>query len=47
LSSYDGVQVVCHAEGIMLTAYRNRNFKGLRRRLGRKRSTRPFVSYSH
>jgi hypothetical protein len=30
LSPYEGVQVVCSPDGGILTAYRNRNFRGLR-----------------
>ena len=30
LSRFSGVQVVCSHRGIVLTAYRNRNFRGLR-----------------
>ena len=29
LSLYDGIQVVCAPEGTILTAYRNRDFRGL------------------
>lgn len=31
LSPYEGIQVVCTPGGIILTAYRNRDFRGLRR----------------
>jgi hypothetical protein len=30
LSPYEGIQVVCSADGGIITAYRNRNFKKLR-----------------
>lgn len=30
LSPFDGVQVVCSPDGVVLTAYRNRDFRGLR-----------------
>jgi hypothetical protein len=30
LSPYEGVQVVCTPDGIILTAYRNRDFRALR-----------------
>lgn len=32
LADYEGVQVVCAPDGAILTAYRNRNFRGLRPR---------------
>ncbi len=31
LSAYEGIQVVCSPGGLVLTAYRNRDFRGLRR----------------
>lgn len=37
LSEYDGIQVVCSRDGAVLTAYRNRDFRGLRTGLGRGR----------
>ena len=37
LSSCDGVQVVCNKDGTVLTAYRNRDLRGLR---PRRRSNR-------
>jgi hypothetical protein len=40
LSRYEGVQVVCSTEGAILTVYRNRDFRGLRPRHGRRRSRR-------
>ena len=30
LSRYEGVQIVCAPDGTILTAYRNRDFRGLR-----------------
>ena len=30
LSGYDGLQIVCTHDGTILTAYRNRDFRGLR-----------------
>lgn len=36
LSRYEGVQVVCSREGVVLTVYRNRDFRGLRPRAGRR-----------
>lgn len=36
LARYEGVQVVCSPEGAILTVYRNRNFRGLRPRRGRR-----------
>ncbi|HZH14080.1 MAG TPA: DUF4258 domain-containing protein [Archangium sp.] len=38
LSRYEGVQVVCTSAGTILTAYRNRDFRGLRPALGRGRA---------
>lgn len=32
LSPYEGVQVVCSSDGAVITAYRNRDFRGLRPR---------------
>ena len=32
LSEYEGVQVVCACDGEIMTAYRNRDFRGLRPR---------------
>ena len=44
LSAYEGVQVVCSPEGVVLTVYRNSNFRGLRpRRKRRSRRTRTAV----
>lgn len=40
LSRYEGIQVVCSPEGVILTVYRNRNFRGLRPRSSRRRSHR-------
>lgn len=40
LSRYEGVQVVCSVGGTILTVYRNRDFRGLRPRHGRRRSNR-------
>jgi len=37
LSDCEGVQVVCSMEGVVLTAYRNQSFRGLRSGLGRGR----------
>jgi hypothetical protein len=37
---YEGVQVVCSPEGAVLTVYRNRDFRGLRPRHGRRRAHR-------
>lgn len=37
LSTCKGVQVVCSTEGIVLTVYRNHDFRGLRGGLGRGR----------
>lgn len=37
LSECEGVQVICSMDGIVLTVYRNRNFRGLRTGLGRGR----------
>jgi hypothetical protein len=37
LSAHEGVQVVCAPNGAILTVYRNRDFRGLRPALGRKR----------
>lgn len=36
LNSLDGMQVVCSEEGAVITAYRNRDFRGLK---NRRRST--------
>jgi len=36
LARYEGVQVVCAGDGLVLTIYRNRDFRGLRPR-GRSR----------
>ena len=39
LTSYEGLQVVCSHDGTILTAYRNRDFRGLRpRRPSRSRA---------
>lgn len=35
LSHYEGIQVVCAPDGTILTAYRNRDFRGLRPRCRR------------
>jgi len=40
LARYEGVQVVCSPEGVILTAYRNRDFSSLRVRRGRRRAHR-------
>ena len=32
LSQYEGIQIVCAHDGTILTAYRNRDFRGLRPR---------------
>lgn len=40
LSAYEGVMVVCGLDGQVLTTYRNRCFRGLRRNLGRGRYRR-------
>ena len=40
LAEYDGVQVVCSSEGIVITTYRNRDFSGLRPRRKSARSRR-------
>jgi hypothetical protein len=40
LSRYEGIQVVCSADGSVLTVYRNRNFRGLRPSHGRVRRQR-------
>lgn len=37
LTAHDGVQVVCTGSGVILTAYRNRNFRRLRPRRRRRR----------
>jgi hypothetical protein len=39
LAMYEGVQVVCGSDGAVLTAYRNRDFRGLRPRRCRLRRT--------
>jgi hypothetical protein len=36
LSEYEGVHVVCSADGAVLTVYRNRDFRGLRSRRHRR-----------
>lgn len=36
LSKYEGVQVVCSRDGAIVTVYRNRNFRSLRPRRGRR-----------
>jgi len=38
LSRYEGIQVVCMPYGTVLTAYRNRDFRGLRPRRRRRRA---------
>jgi hypothetical protein len=38
LSRYEGVQVVCSTDGIILTIYRNNDFRPLRRRGARRRT---------
>lgn len=35
LSAYEGVHVVCHESGLVLTVYRNRDLRGLRPRFRR------------
>ena len=37
LSPYEGIQVVCAGSDVVVTAYRNRDFSGLRPRIPRKR----------
>ena len=37
ISYCEGVQVVCSMDGVVLTAYRNQSFRGLRTGLGRGR----------
>ena len=37
LSDFEGVQVVCKPDGMILTVYRNRDFRGLRPRRWRAR----------
>jgi hypothetical protein len=41
LSHFDGVQVVVSLEGVVITVYRNRDFRQLRAGLGRGRYPRP------
>ena len=36
LSRFEGVQVVCSPDGAVLTVYRNKDFRGLRPRGGRR-----------
>ena len=38
LGRYEGVQVVCSAEGTIITVYRNSDFRGLRPRHCRRRA---------
>jgi hypothetical protein len=40
LARYEGVQVVCSPEGVVLTVYRNRDFSGLRVRQRRRHTQR-------
>jgi hypothetical protein len=40
LSGFAGVQVVCSPDGTVCTVYRNRNFRRLRRGLGRRGNNR-------
>lgn len=40
LSDCEGIQVVCSLDDVVLTVYRNRNFRGLRTGLGRGRFRR-------
>jgi hypothetical protein len=40
LTACDGIQVVCALDGVVLTVYRNRNFRGLRSGMGRGRNRR-------
>jgi len=40
LSAFDGIQVVCTLDGVVLTVYRNKNFRGLRAGLCRGRFNR-------
>lgn len=35
LGAFEGVQVVCSRDGAVITVYRNRDFKGLKPKLGR------------
>jgi len=37
LSNYSGLQVVCSTDAVVLTAYRNKDFRMLRRNCGRGR----------
>lgn len=39
LADYEGIHVVCSTEGVILTTYRNRDFRGLRPR-GRRHGRR-------
>ena len=39
LSGYEGIQIVCTPDGTILTAYRNRDFRGLRPRRRRRKRT--------
>jgi hypothetical protein len=43
LTLHEGVQVVCAPDGSILTVYRNRDFRGLRPALGRKRAPHRFT----
>ena len=36
LSDYEGIQVVCACDGVIMTTYRNRDFRGLRPRCRRR-----------
>lgn len=40
LSPYEGLQVVCSSDGDVLTVYRNRDFRGLRKLHRRRRARR-------
>jgi hypothetical protein len=40
LSEYEGIQVVCAQDDVVVTAYRNRDFSGLRPRRPKRRSRR-------
>ena len=39
LTELDGLQVVCNQEGVVMTAYRNKDFRGLRPRRRNMRSS--------
>jgi hypothetical protein len=40
LAAYNGIQVVCSLDGMILTVYRNKDFRGLRTGMGRGRHNR-------